>query len=255
MSRPPSTTELQTLGALLVLRDGSPVRLRQCRLDDRALLLRGFERLSVESRYMRFMAPMPALNDAMLDYLTILDHHDHEAILALDERSGEGLGVARYVRSRTRPEVAEVAVTVIDDWHGRGLGTALMDLLAARARDEGIRALTAMMLASNQAMISLLEHLGEVRLIDREAGTVEVETPIPPIGLSPALRKLLRLAARHGIGVPLAGRHAAAARPVTRPVAGCGPLTEFEAGCESARSPPRARPEARPARRPRPASE
>ena len=73
----------------------------------------------------------------MVTYLTEIDHHDHEAIIALEEESGEGIGVARYVRNPTHPETAEVAVTVIDEWQGRGLGTLLLEVLGQRARAEG----------------------------------------------------------------------------------------------------------------------
>ena len=98
MSLIPSTSELVALGAPIVLRDGSRVRLRQGRSSDRALLLRGFERLSPESRYRRFLAAMPELSEANVRHLTEIDHHGHEAIIALDEETGEGIGVARYVR-------------------------------------------------------------------------------------------------------------------------------------------------------------
>jgi GNAT superfamily N-acetyltransferase len=227
-----STAELPKLSAPTVLRDGSCVRLRQGRADDRELLLRAFERLSDESRYLRFLAPMPELTGSMLRYLLSVDHHDHESIIALDERDGEAVGVARYVRRRERPDVAELAVTVVDDWQGRGLGTALMDAIAARARQEGITAFTVMMLASNQPMMSLLEHLSEVRVLDRESGTVEIEVPIPPIGLPRALQRLLRLAARRDIGLlPLGdARHDRDVRAVT-------PAGKASA---SPRSPPRA---------------
>ncbi len=67
---------------------------------------------------------------------------------------------------------------------------------AGRARAEGIRSFTGLMLASNREMMELLELLGPVRTIDQRAGTVEVEIPIPEEGLSPSLRKLLRLAGR-----------------------------------------------------------
>jgi GNAT superfamily N-acetyltransferase len=130
----PSTGEVVALGAPIVLRDGSRIRLRQGHSSDKQLLLRGFERLSPESRYRRFLAAMPELSEEKVRYLTEIDHHDHEAIIALDERTGEGIGVARYIRDPERRDAAEVAVTVIDDWQGRGLGTLLLDRCSAPAR-------------------------------------------------------------------------------------------------------------------------
>ncbi len=200
MSSLPSTNELLSVGAPMVLRDGSMVRIRQGRSPDRELLLRGFERLSPESRYRRFLAATPELSAPMVDYLTAVDHHDHEAIVALDE-SGEGVGVARYVRHPDRADAAEAAVTVIDDWQGRGLGTLLLEVLSARAREEGITTLTALMLGNNQEMMDLITALAPVRIVDRGPGTVEVELPIPEVGLAPALRKLLRVAAQHDVVV------------------------------------------------------
>ncbi len=191
-------------GAPIALRDGSHVRIRQGHSSDRELLLRGFERLSPESRYRRFLAPVTELTEGMVRYLTEIDHHDHEAMIAIDEQTGEGIGVARYVRDLERPEVAEVAVTVIDDWQGRGLGTLLAEVISARAREEGITSFTALMLAANEEMLDILRRLDPVRIIDREQGRVEVEVPIPEIGLAPGLRKVLQIAARHDIVVPLA---------------------------------------------------
>jgi hypothetical protein len=83
------------------------VRIRQAHRTDRDLLARGFERLSPESRYRRFLTPMHELDQKTLRYLTDLDHRDHEAMFALDE-SGEGVGVARYVRSAVRPDTARL---------------------------------------------------------------------------------------------------------------------------------------------------
>src|SRR5579862_9783510 len=203
MASAPSTSELVALGAPIELRDGSRVRIRQGRPADQELLLRGFERLSPESRYRRFLAPMPELSEEMVRYLTEVDHHDHEAIIALDEATGEGLGVARYVRSTKRPDVAEVAVTVIDDWQGRGLGTLLLEVISARAREEGITRFTALMLAANKEMMDLLQELDPLRIVGRELGTVEIEVPIPAIGLAPALRKVIRIAAQHDVALPV----------------------------------------------------
>jgi GNAT superfamily N-acetyltransferase len=169
-------------GAPVELRDGSHVRLRQACSGDRDLLLRGFAHLSPESRYRRFLTPMGRLGEKTLRYLTEIDHHDHEAIVALDERGDEGIGVARYVRDPMRPDTAEVAVTVVDEWQGRGLGTLLLDAISVRARQEGIRTFTALMLASNDEMMDLFEALAPVRIVGRAAGTVEIEVAIPDPG-------------------------------------------------------------------------
>ena len=128
-------------------------------------------------------------------------------MIALDEATGEGIGVARYVGSSERPDTAEVAVTVIDDWQGRGLGTLLLEVISARAREEGITIFTALMLATNNEMMDLLTALGPVQIVDQQVGTVEIEVPIPKLGLSPTLKELLRISARNDIVVPLADRH------------------------------------------------
>lgn len=204
MSTPlPTTAELVLQGAPITLRDGGTIRIRQGRASDRGLLVAGFERLSDDSRYKRFLAPTPALSDAMVRHLTEVDHHDREAMIALDAASGDGIGVARYVRDPARPEAAEVAVTVIDDWQGRGVGTLLLEVISARARAEGIGTFTALMLATNAEMMDLLRQLGPVRIVDQQAGTVEVELAITTVGLTPALRRLLRIAARTGPPGPL----------------------------------------------------
>lgn len=195
-SAAPSTEELIALGAPITLRDGSRVRIRQGRRSDGQLLVRGFDALGPESRYRRFLRPMLELDEGTVRYLTDIDHHDHEAVIALDEGCEEGLGVARYVRDPKRPDTAEVAVTVVDEWQGRGLGTLLLEMISVRAREEGITTFTALMLAQNREMLDLLEELGPMRIIDRAPGTVQIEVPIPEIGLAPALRKLLRVAAQ-----------------------------------------------------------
>ena len=144
---------------ILTLRDGSRIEIRPLEPDDRDALAEGFERLSPESRYRRFFGPMAQLRKRDLDYLTRVDHHDHEALVAVDAESGEGVGVARYVR--TAPGVAEPAIVVADDWQGRGVGRRLLDALADRAREEGITRFDAPVLASNADAIRALARLGE----------------------------------------------------------------------------------------------
>ena len=65
---------------------------------------------------------------------------------------GRGVGIARYVRDAEDPQAAEIAVTIVDDWQGRGLGTELLAQLSDRARQEGIRRFTALVAADNAAV-------------------------------------------------------------------------------------------------------
>jgi len=82
---------------VVTLRDGSRVTVRPIRPQDAAPLRAGFERLSDESRYRRFLSPMQELSGPMLRYLTEVDHHDHEALIAVGA-DGTIVGVARSVR-------------------------------------------------------------------------------------------------------------------------------------------------------------
>ena len=183
-------------GIEVELRDDSWVCIRPIRPDDAAALARGFERLSAQSRYRRFLTPMERLTESQLEYLTDVDHHEHEALIALDLATpGEVVGVGRYVRDGGSDR-AEAAVTVVDDWQGRGLGTALTRILAGRAAEEGISHFTAMLLAENKEMTALLEDVGRVRVTDREGDVVQVDVPLEPeVTGDPALRSVLRAVA------------------------------------------------------------
>jgi RimJ/RimL family protein N-acetyltransferase len=161
-------------GRPVVLRDGSAVLMRQVRSTDAPLLADGFAQLSAASRQMRFLGVKKELSAAELRYLTDVDHHDHEALAALDQASGHGVGIARYVRDADDPEAAEIAVTIVDDWQGRGLGTELLARLSDRARQEGIRRFTALTDAGNVAVAALLRN-ADARLVCRGRGTVEYE--------------------------------------------------------------------------------
>jgi RimJ/RimL family protein N-acetyltransferase len=164
-----------------VLRDGSKVLIRPVRSGDAPLLADGFARLSHRSRRMRFLGAKTSLSAAELRYFTDVDHHDHEAIGALSAADGRGVGIARYVRDSNDPRSAEIAVTIADDWQGRGLGTELLARLSARARKAGIDRFTALVSTDNAAMAGLLRKLGAC-LAGRGPGTVEYEVAlaIPP---------------------------------------------------------------------------
>jgi len=172
-------TTLAAAGPPVVLRDGSVVLIRQVRSTDGPLLADGFARLSPRSRRMRFLGAKTTLSAADLRYFTEVDHHDHEAIGALSAADGRGVGIARYIRDADDPQAAELAVTVVDDWQGRGLGTELLCCLSDRARQAGIHRLTALVAAENVAMAGLARKLGAC-LGGRGPGTVEYEIPLVP---------------------------------------------------------------------------
>jgi RimJ/RimL family protein N-acetyltransferase len=166
-------------GKRIVLRDGSHVLIRQVQSADAPLLADGFARLSAPSRWMRFLTPKKELSPAELSYLTDLDHHDHEALGALDHGDGRGVGIARYIRHADDPYAADIAVTIVDDWQGRGLGTELLAQLSDRARQEGIHRFTALVAAENVAVAGLLRNVC-ASLVRRESNTLQYEITLVP---------------------------------------------------------------------------
>jgi GNAT superfamily N-acetyltransferase len=182
------------------LADGTRVRLRLLRQDDEDLLRRGFERLSPESRYLRFLAPRAALSPEEVRYLTHVDGHDHLALAAAivrDDGALEGIGIARFVRLPDDPRVAEPALAVIDDYQGRGLGKLLLARLVEAARERGVEVFRATILPGNARMRRLIDELapGALEHPDGDALTVEVPLP-PPERPHGALQRLLAFAAQ-----------------------------------------------------------
>jgi GNAT superfamily N-acetyltransferase len=180
------------------LRDGTAVVARPIRPEDKALVRRGFARLSAESRYRRFMAPLTELSDEQLAFLTEVDGVDHVAWVATRaDEPEEGMGVGRWVRMSEDPTVAEAALTVIDEYQGRGLGTFLVGLLAASARAAGVTMFRAYVLEENVRMRELLDELG-ARSEHDSPGLVRIDVPLEPEMLpdSAAGRILRAVAAR-----------------------------------------------------------
>ena len=126
---------------LLTLPGGERFMVRPIEADDKPGISDFFARLSEESRGRRFLGPKPRLSSRDLAFLTEVDQRRHVAIVALDG-AGAIVGVARYAAWAGEPERADMAVAVVDAWHGHGLGTALGDLLVTQARASGLAALT-----------------------------------------------------------------------------------------------------------------
>ena len=196
--------------ASVTLRDGSLVRVRPIRASDRDRLVGAFNRLSGESRYRRFFAPLRELSGSTLSYLTEVDHHDHEALIALSAE-GDMVGVARYVRETPGAPVAEAAITVIDDWHGRGLGRELLRRLAIRARREGVSQFSALVKVENPRALELLRGLGPSELT-RDGDEYMLLIDLPQRGVGAKLASVLREAATGTMSVADSVVRAAARR-------------------------------------------
>jgi RimJ/RimL family protein N-acetyltransferase len=154
----------------VVLGDGSRALVRPLHAGDGHLVADVFDQLSDESRWMQFLAAKKELSAVELRYLTDIDHHDHEALAALDHAAGRGVGVARLIRHTADPRAAELSVTVVDAWQGRGLGTELLTQLSARARQEGVERFTAVASAGNAAVAGLLRAM-RARVVIHEYDT------------------------------------------------------------------------------------
>jgi GNAT superfamily N-acetyltransferase len=153
--------------------DGGRVWLRLLEPGDANLIRRFFWRLSSETVYRRFMAPIKAPSNALLERLVNIDHCNREALIALDERGI--VGVARY---GTAGATHDVAVVVADDWQGRGVGALLLRRLANIARARGITQFHATMLGDNRRAQSLVLRLSPKTRIRFEAGYLEADIPL-----------------------------------------------------------------------------
>lgn len=140
------------------LRDGGQVLLRPLRPGEASALHAVFGGLSTRSRAARYLTAVPRLTPAMRDALLAVDGERHVGWLAL--LGDQPVGIARYVRMENDPAAAELAFEVVDDQHGRGLGTALLDALSTHAAYAGVRALRASLHRGNDASRRLLKRLG-----------------------------------------------------------------------------------------------
>jgi acyl-CoA synthetase (NDP forming)/GNAT superfamily N-acetyltransferase len=164
----------------VVLRDGGTAHLRPITPDDSAALARMHEAQSPESVYLRFFAPLPRLPKRDLDRFVTVDHHDRVALIMLI--GDDIIGVGRF--DRISDTDAEVAFNIADAHQGRGVGSILLEHLAAAARESGIQRFTAEVLPQNRSMLQVFQAAGYEVSRGFDDGVVAVKFDIDPTARS-----------------------------------------------------------------------
>jgi GNAT superfamily N-acetyltransferase len=159
----------------VVTDDGLRYHVRPIRPDDGARLVAFHEHLSTRSVYLRFFTVHPTLSEGEVRRFTTVDYVDRLALVAT---VGDRLvAVARYDRAPGATD-AEVAFVVADEYQHHGIGSLLLDDLAAAARDRGVTTFHADTLAENHAMLDVFRHAGFPVTSRMEHGTVSLRFPI-----------------------------------------------------------------------------
>jgi RimJ/RimL family protein N-acetyltransferase len=163
--------------AELLLADGTSVALRPIRPDDAAALAAFNERLSSESRYLRYFSFRRGIGERELERFTHPDGRLHAGVVAFVD--GELVGHACFDRKEGQPS-AEVAFEVADAFQGRGLGTLLLEALVRHARGEGVTTFTARVLPHNRKSLQVFRDLGLAERTGFAEGVVEVVIDLAP---------------------------------------------------------------------------
>jgi acetyltransferase len=142
-----------------VLRDGTPILIRPVRPEDERLYATFFAATTDEDMRLRFFAPVKDPGHAFVARLTQLDYARAMAFVALDEASGEMLGVVR-LHADANHETAEYAILVRSDFKGRGLGWLLMQMMIEYAQAERLRSVEGQVLNENINMLAMCRELG-----------------------------------------------------------------------------------------------
>ncbi|MGW8991816.1 GNAT family N-acetyltransferase [Streptomyces zhihengii] len=194
MQTPPEHAYPDHWEADVVLRDGGTARIRPITAEDADRLVSFYEQVSDESKYYRFFAPYPRLSDKDVHRFT---HHDFVNRVGLAMTAGdEFIATVRYDRidATGRPagppaDEAEVAFLVQDAHQGRGVASALLEHIAAVARERGIRRFAAEVLPANNKMIKVFRDGGYTQRRSFEDGSVHLTLELEPTEASLAVQR------------------------------------------------------------------
>jgi acyl-CoA synthetase (NDP forming)/RimJ/RimL family protein N-acetyltransferase len=161
----------------VVLSDGGTVHLRPVVPTDADGLVAFHGKLSERTRYFRYFGAYPRIPEKDLKRFSTVDHHDRVAFAAF--LGDDIVAVGRYERLDHGPS-AEVAFVVSDAHQGRGLGSILLEHLAAAASECGLRRFVAEVLAENAAMVRVFRDAGYQVSREMEEGVLHLEFDIDP---------------------------------------------------------------------------
>ncbi|GAC1637360.1 MAG: hypothetical protein PVS3B2_02340 [Candidatus Dormibacteraceae bacterium] len=166
---------------VLDLKDGTKVHVRPIKAEDESLLHDAVAAMSERTVYFRFFSPLKRMPDGLAHRLAVVDYKDRFALVATTHKPTETeriFGVARYDRV-PNADVAEVAVAVIDEFQRRGLGGALLAILARVARKNRIKSFTLIVLPENQQMLGLLRKMGWIHHAKLNGGVYDITFDLP----------------------------------------------------------------------------
>ena len=153
----------------LVMKNGTPYEIHLCVEPEtghtpeflKGQITNAMRSMSTWSRWLRFASPARKLSDKQLDYLTTLDGKNRIAWCALirEKNRERGIGLSRYAKLTGENDIAEFAVTVVDEFQNQGVGYALLKKLIGSARDNGIAILRGYIQPGNKRMLSLCRRL------------------------------------------------------------------------------------------------
>lgn len=185
--RPSRVTATDAWDLDVVLTSGRVARVRSIQPTDDAALRDLHSRLSPETRLMRFFTPMPTLPDNMVHRFVNVDHHDRVALAM--EVDDQFIAVGRYDRRGEGSDEAEVAFVVDDRFQGEGVGSLLLEHLAAIALEHDITKFVAETLASNDAMLRVFTGAGFDVHRALSGGIFDISFPIAPTDQSEEIRE------------------------------------------------------------------
>lgn len=181
-----TAADLRQFDRLATLRDGTPVRIRAIRADDRQRLAAAFEHLDPDAVYTRFHGLKKSLSDEELQRISEPDF-EHSVVLVMtlappDEGTSVAAASCNLLGEPGATDRAEVSFTVEEHFRGRGVSSLMLQAFIDTARERGLKTLVAEVLASNTPMLAVFEASGLSTRTTREDNVIHVEMSLDAAG-------------------------------------------------------------------------